>query len=85
MNRKTLSAIQALTDDTGRFIWQQSLSDPLKQTIFGVPVVVSSHMPDVAGDALSIAIGDYEQLGSKLPSFKRVLTERYVSQSHPFA
>jgi hypothetical protein len=26
-----------------------------------------------------------EQLGSKLPSFKRVLTERYVSQSHPFA
>ena len=60
MNRKTLSAIQALTDDTGRFIWQQSLSDPLKQTIFGVPVVVSSHMPDVAADALSIAIGDFK-------------------------
>ncbi len=60
MNRKTLSAIQALTDETGRFIWQQSLSDPLKQTIFGVPVVISSHMPDVAEDALSIAIGDFK-------------------------
>ena len=60
MNRKTLSAIQALTDKTGRFIWQQSLSDPLKQTIFGVPVVITSYMPDVAKDSLSIAIGDFK-------------------------
>ena len=60
MNRKTLSSIQALKDETGRFIWQQSLSDPLKQTIFGVPVVVSSYMPDIAADSLSIAIGDFK-------------------------
>lgn len=59
MNRKTLSSIQGLKDDTGRFIWNQSLSDPLQQTIFGIPVFISSHMPDVAADALSIALGDF--------------------------
>jgi len=60
MNRNTLSAIQALKDSTGRFIWQQSLSDPLKQTIFGIPVTVSSHIPDIAEDALAIALGDFK-------------------------
>ncbi|PCJ24934.1 MAG: phage major capsid protein [Rickettsiales bacterium] len=59
MNRSTLSSIQSLTDEAGRFIWQQSLSDPLKQTIFGVPVVISSNMPDIADNSLSIAIGDF--------------------------
>ncbi len=59
MNRKTLSSIQGLKDDTGRFIWNQSLSDPLQQTIFGIPVFISSDMPDVAADALSIALGDF--------------------------
>ncbi len=60
MNRKTLSVIQGLKDTTGRFIWQQSLSDPLKQTIFGVPVVISSHMPDLGKDKLPIVIGDFK-------------------------
>lgn len=60
MNRTTLSALQGLRDGNGRFIWQQSLSDPLKQTIFGIPVVISSHMPDIAENALSIALGDFK-------------------------
>lgn len=60
MNRSTLADIQGLKDDKGRFIWQQSLSDPLKQSIFGVPVYCSSHMPNVAEDSLSIAIGDFK-------------------------
>ncbi len=60
MNRSTLAAAQALKDQNGRFIWQQSLSDPLKQTIFGIPVVCVSHMPDITNDSLSIAIGDFK-------------------------
>jgi HK97 family phage major capsid protein len=60
MNRKTLSSIQGLKDKEGRFIWTQSLADPLKQTIFGILVYVSSHMPDVAKDKLSIALGDFK-------------------------
>lgn len=60
MNRSTLAAIQGLKDDTGRFIWQQSLSDPLKQSIFGIPVFCSSHMPNIAEDNLAIAVGDFK-------------------------
>lgn len=59
MNRKTLSAIQSLKDAHGRFIWQHSMADPLVQTIFGIPVICSSEMPDIANDSLSIAIGDF--------------------------
>ncbi|WP_341794852.1 phage major capsid protein [Rickettsia endosymbiont of Rhinocyllus conicus] len=39
MNRATLSEVQKLKDNQGRFIWQQSLSESFKQTIFGIPVV----------------------------------------------
>jgi HK97 family phage major capsid protein len=58
MNRTTMALIQSLCDQTGRFIWQQSLSDPLKQTIFGVPVVCTPHMPAIKKDALAIVLGD---------------------------
>lgn len=60
MNRKTLSLIQGLKDKEGRFIWNQSLANPLQQTIFGIPVVISSHMPDIGIDKLAIALGDFK-------------------------
>lgn len=60
MNRKTLSAVQNLKDGNGRFIWNQSMHDPLHQTIFGVPVVISQHMPDIGTDNLAIALGDFK-------------------------
>jgi HK97 family phage major capsid protein len=60
MSRSTLASIQGLKDENGRFIWQQSLSEPLKQTIFGIPVFCSSHMPNVGENNLAIAIGDFK-------------------------
>ena len=60
MSRKTLSAIQTLKDNTGRFIWQQSLSNPMQQTIFGIPVVIDSHIPDIEAGKLSIVFGDFK-------------------------
>jgi HK97 family phage major capsid protein len=60
MNRGTLSAIQSLQDKTGRFVWQQSLTDPLQQSIFGIPIIISSHMPEIGADNLSIVIGDFK-------------------------
>ena len=60
MNRNTLSAIQSIQDQTGRFIWQQSLTDSMQQNIFGIPVIISSNMPDIGNDALSIAVGDFK-------------------------
>jgi HK97 family phage major capsid protein len=58
MNRTTLAMIQSLCDQTGRFIWQQSLSDSLKQTIFGVPVICTPHMPVIKEGAPAIVLGD---------------------------
>lgn len=60
MNRTTLSEVQKLTDTMGRFIWQQSMSESLKQTIFGVPVVCCSEMPSIEKKGLVIAIGDFK-------------------------
>jgi HK97 family phage major capsid protein len=60
MNRKTLSLIQSLKDKNGRFIWSQSMANPLEQTIFGVPVFISSHMPNIGKDKLSVAFGDFK-------------------------
>lgn len=60
MNRETLSTIQALKDANGRFIWHQSMNDPLSQTIFGVPVIISSNMPNIGEDNLAIAFGDFK-------------------------
>lgn len=60
MNRITLSEIQKLKDNQGRFIWQQSLTDSFKQTIFGVPVVCSSDMKPIGKDACAVAIADFK-------------------------
>lgn len=60
MNPTTLAAIQALKSTDGRFIWQHSLSDPLKQTILGIPVVCSHHMPAIDKGGPAIAIGDFK-------------------------
>lgn len=61
MNRTTLAAIQNLKDENGRFIWQTSLSDSLKQSIFGIPVFCSSHMPNIANDSVAIVLGDFKK------------------------
>lgn len=60
MNRATLSEVQKLKDNQGRFIWQQSLSESFKQTIFGIPVICSSNMKPVDKDTAAIAIGDFK-------------------------
>lgn len=59
MNRQTLSIIQTMTDATGRFIWQQSMHDSAKQTIFGAPVYVCSEMPNIQKDKVGIIVGDF--------------------------
>ncbi|MBF8246867.1 MAG: phage major capsid protein [Rickettsia sp.] len=60
VNRITLSKIQSLKDNNGRFIWQHSLSDSFAQTIFGIPVICCSHMPDVQRNQLPIILADFK-------------------------
>ncbi len=59
MNRTTLSEIQKLKDNNGRFVWQQSLSDSFKQTIFGIPVVCCSEIKPIKKGETAIAIADF--------------------------
>lgn len=60
MNRATLSEIQKLKDNNGRFIWQQSLSESFKQTIFGIPVVCCSEMKPIKKGEIAMAIADFK-------------------------
>lgn len=60
MNRSTLSEIQKMQDTNGRFIWQPSISESVPDTLFGIPVVCCSEMPNIAADASPIAIGDFK-------------------------
>ncbi len=60
MHRSTLSEIQKLQDNNGRFIWQQSLSDSLKQTIFGIPVICCSEMMRIKPGNIAVALGDFK-------------------------
>lgn len=60
MNRTTLSEIQKLRDDNGRFIWQPAVSESRPDTLFGIPVVCSSEMPSVTVGAKAIALGDFK-------------------------
>ncbi len=60
MHRTTLAEVQKLTDQIGRFIWQQSLTEELKQTVFGIPVVCCSDMPAFEKEGAVIAIADFK-------------------------
>lgn len=60
MHRSTLSSLQKLQDNNGRFIWQAALSERYPETLFGVPVVCSSEMPLIADGSTPIMIGDFK-------------------------
>lgn len=83
MNRTTLAAIQKLTDNDGRFIWQPSLSDSFKHTIFGIPVMVCANMPSIAEDALAIALGDF-RTGYKIVDRSQISLMRDPYTDKPF-
>lgn len=83
MNRQTLTHIQGLKDNTGRFIWQPALSDSLKQTIFGIPVLCASDMPDIADTARAIALGDF-RAGYKIVDRSNISIMRDPYTNKPF-
>lgn len=60
MHRSTLSHLQKLQDNNGRFIWQAALSEKHPETLFGVPVVCSSEMPVITDGAIAIMLGDFK-------------------------
>ena len=61
MHRSTLSYIQTLKDESGRFIWQPSYSHMQPQTLFGIPLYCCDDMPPIAKGQKIIALGDFKK------------------------
>jgi HK97 family phage major capsid protein len=59
MNGSTLAAVRKLKDGQGQYLWQPALTAGQPETILGRPVVEAVDMPDIAGNAYPIAIGDF--------------------------
>lgn len=60
MNASTLATIRKFKTTDGAFIWQAGLALGQPDTLLGYPVVEAEDMPDIAGNSLSIAFGNFK-------------------------
>jgi HK97 family phage major capsid protein len=61
MNRRTKKDIRKLKDNDGQYLWQPSLQVGEPETLLGRAMVMFEDLPDVATDALPIAIADWTE------------------------
>ncbi len=59
MNSKTAGAVRKMKDVDGRFLWSDGLAAAEPARLMGYPVLIAEDMPDIAGDAMAIAFGDF--------------------------
>jgi HK97 family phage major capsid protein len=59
MNRTTQAAIRKFKDADGNYLWQPPAAVGEPASLMGFPVAEAEHMPDIAANALAIAIGDF--------------------------
>lgn len=60
MNSTTAMAIRKFKTSDGAYIWQPGLISGSPATLLGYPVIEAEDMPDVAGNSLSIAFGNFK-------------------------
>lgn len=60
-NRRTLARIRTLKGSDGQYLWQPGLNGAAVNQIAGTPYFISPDMPDVAANAVPIAIGDFKR------------------------
>lgn len=60
MNDATIKAIRKLKDNSGQYLWQNSLTTGAPHTLLGRPVYTSAYMPIAAAGAKTIAFGDFK-------------------------
>jgi len=61
MNRSTVLAALLLKDGTGQYIWRRGLSDKEPSTILGLPMRMSTSMPTIAANSLSVVLADFKE------------------------
>lgn len=59
MNSKTTGTIRKMKDADGRFLWSDGLSAGEPARLLGYPVLVAEDMPDIAGNAMAVAFGNF--------------------------
>lgn len=59
MNSRTMAAVRKLKDGQGQYLWQEGLAAGQPATLLGRPVIDMPEMPDVAGGAFPIVLGDF--------------------------
>ena len=61
LNRTTVQAALKLKDGEGRYIWEPSFQAGQPATILGAPTRMSTSVPAVAANALSVVYADFRQ------------------------
>lgn len=61
MSRSTVLAVMLLKDGNGQYIWKPGITEDKASTILGDPVYMSTTMPTIAANALSVAYGAWKQ------------------------
>jgi len=61
MNRTTVLAAVKLKDGQGQYLWQPGMTQGTPSTIEGLPLRMSTTMPVVAANALSVALADWKE------------------------
>lgn len=59
MNTNTLSTIRKFKDADGNYLWRPGHAEGAPATLLGYPVVEAQDMPDMTGDSLSVAFGNF--------------------------
>jgi HK97 family phage major capsid protein len=60
MNGTTIAAVRKLKDNTGRYIWEESIAVGTPPNLLGRPVIEAVDMPNVASGAFPILFGDFK-------------------------
>lgn len=61
MNRTTVRDTMLLKDGTGNYIWKPALSVDGQETILSLPVRMSTSMPTIAANSLSVVLADWKE------------------------
>jgi len=61
MNRTTVQALLLLKNGAGDYIWRPGMTEKEPTTILGLPYKMSTTMPAIAANALSVALADWRE------------------------
>lgn len=79
MNSITESLVRQFKDGNGQYLWQPPVQAGAPATLLGRPMVNPEGMPDVAANALPIAVGDFRK-GYKIRDRASITVQRLVER-----